>query len=692
MLRQTRRLFSTKVPTGLFVTGSNKPSIFNTLNSLSQHGFTLKYPKIITIGNQSAGKTSLTEAMCGINGLFEKKTGMATKRPTIITLIKNTEGDDYIKIGSLNERIYNIDKAKQRLLEENEGDITEKPLELLISSSNIEKECVFIDLPGFISATKIAEDSALPVKIRDICLPYITDSTNIKMIVMSATEDPALSYALKLVKKYNQMENAIGVFTKIDMIVNDKLQARPIIDMLNDRSYIPHVGIVGVKLRSAADIASNKNISEMLQNEVSFIDKYNLNKYDLNLGVPKLMEMISNEQIKRISYMFPTIKTQVTKLLDHKRKGHGVIKKLIETEDIHDISVELERIITDLHPLSPIRVTLEKTILINIRKFVKSYISDIIKRNIKDVVPLTTMSDSTLILSPFRLGARANRLDLENFTTCDKLTDYLVLGETNQEISWPELTQTVKDNLAKGILSGFVQVVPSTSTDNKVQFVRDIQRMIVLLSAPDFTRDITQIVTNALKECVVNNSSTPKELLDDPDSGTAEFFFIHIFDMICERSGLDDLNNSLIRMIRREGRPYIDYNDLVTQAYKRHLSRQKNIPAIQSPGILRKDTYPLALHMYSAEMFEAYMDEFIDRISHDLFRMLAVNLLNPIIITTIEASLKSFKHKDFSKQEKLINEAITLLETQLNTIESLTPTKSPSDETIVKGDRVVATK
>src|SRR5437868_7192797 len=109
------RLYNQKSPLITPVQGS---SVFETLSSLSQHGFTVSFPKIVTIGNQSCGKTGLCEAMCGINNLFGKKTGMATKRPTIITLIKSNEGDDYVRIGTRGEKSHNIEKARQRVLEE----------------------------------------------------------------------------------------------------------------------------------------------------------------------------------------------------------------------------------------------------------------------------------------------------------------------------------------------------------------------------------------------------------------------------------------------------------------------------------------------------------------------------------------------------------------------------------------------
>lgn len=670
--------------------GDRQTSLFESLGSFRQYGIDIKYPKIVMIGNQSSGKTSLTEGMCGINGLFDKKSGMATQRPTHITLVSNYEGDDYIKIGNLGEKIYNIDRARKRLYEENEGGISDKPLDVVIYSKGIKKECIFVDLMGFITSTKNDEDAGLPKRIRDICLPYITDSANIKMAVMSATEDPALSYAVKLIKKYDQMNNTVGVYTKIDMIVNDKVQGRNVMELLNDRSYhVSNLGVVGVKLRSQADLASNMTIEEMIKNEETFITKYNLNKKGTNVGLPRLMEIISTEQVKRISHTFPAIKTQINKILEGKRQGQGVLRKLIETDDVHGISVELERIITDLHPLSPIRVVLEQTIMLGIRNFVRAYVKE---NMISYPNHLYTIDRKGPILNmqlnQFRYGARNNRLDLDDFRNAEKLSDYLILGECSREISVPELSQAIKDNLAKGLISGFVQVMHTTAATtlnsssskntvinwNRVQFTRDIQKIISSLTTEEFTSEVVKIVTNEIKNFVIKNANESNQ------KGVAELFFIHIFEIICERAGVEELKQSVYRLVRRENRPFIDYNDLVVAAYKRHLERIKSSGgktrnAINVPGIFEEDEYPLALHMYSEQMLEAYIDVLVERLSNDLFRMLAVNLLNPIIINTIEVSLKTIKNKDFSKQEKIINDTIQLLEKQIGTIDEISKPK-----------------
>ena len=707
--------YVSKVQKGTIISSYQKSSLFETLSSIRSHGVNIDYSQIVSIGNQSSGKTSLTEAMCGIDGLFDKKTGMATKRPHIITLIKNNDGDaDYIKIGNL-EKIYNIERARERLKEENDGDISDKPLEIVICSSNIFKDCTFVDLPGFITATKSEEDSALPKRIREICLPYIKDNSNVKVVVMSATEDPALSHALKLVKKHDQMGNSIGVFTKIDMITNDRLFNRPVLDLMTDRSYVPHLGVVGVKLRSQADIAANLSIQDMLENEEKFIEQYDLKNKPLNFGVPRLMEIVSNEQVKRIAHTFPKMKEKITQLLESKRQNAGVLKRLIESDDITEISRELERIITDLHKLSPMRVALEQSSLITIRHFVKNYILSRYEIHPNHLITIDhkTVSDAIgkFDLTGLRLTARSNSLSLKEFEKNAVFGDYLLLGECAAEITIPQLKQTIRDNLSKSIINGFVQIVhptmaPASSdttsklTWNRVQFTRDLQQIVTHLSSPEFTRESISIMINALKRFILKQGPVSDNLtsknresdvfnikkydnndmknepvqIDITNQSVAELFFIHIFDLIYSQSNINNLNESIIRLIKRENRPCAEYDDITFNAYKRHLNRVSNdIPAVEYQSFFGfgEDKYPLSLHMYSPQMFEAYVDIMINRLGNDLFRMIAVDLLDPIIIKTIETCLKTFKQKDFSKQEKIINDMISTLEKQLKTIDDI---------------------
>ena len=67
-----RRLFSTERSQFVFKNEQHS-SIFRILNDLSHSGYSIKYPYITIVGNQSGGKTSLVEGLCGIDNFFLKE-------------------------------------------------------------------------------------------------------------------------------------------------------------------------------------------------------------------------------------------------------------------------------------------------------------------------------------------------------------------------------------------------------------------------------------------------------------------------------------------------------------------------------------------------------------------------------------------------------------------------------------------
>jgi hypothetical protein len=547
---QKVRCFSSASSTkpDMMVNYSPNGSIFETLSSLNSHGMRVRYPQIVCVGNQSSGKTSLTEAMCGINGLFEKKTGMATRRPTSISLVKTAEGPDYIKIGHLGEKVQNIDKARKRLNEENNGEVTDKPLDIVIYSPKIQKECQFIDLPGYIRATKLDEDSTLPAKIRKICKPYIDDSTNIKMVVMSATEDAASSEGLAQIIKHQQLDNSMAVFTKVDMICNDKMQSRPLMSLLNDRSYIPKLGAVGVRLRSQSDLDAGMTIEQMLINEQAFIKAYNLGDKKVNLGIPRLMEMISGEQVKRIAHNLPAIKEQIHKALNEKKQGHTTIRKLMESEDIHGISVELERIITDLHYFSPMRKMLEQSIFQQVSDCVRSYVSERYQWG---------QGEQSVRVVPEKINLSRARLNFSKLINPNQIetsfSNNLLYGECGRDLSVSDLEKSSNGSFAKGLLGAFVHILHPSETSgetengyNRVQFTRTISNLVRNVSTPEFAHSALTLATDGIKNFMITNAKA------SDNNGIAELFFIHIFDKVIKRNSVAEIRNTITQMNLRE--------------------------------------------------------------------------------------------------------------------------------------------
>src|SRR5439155_22846663 len=79
-------------------------------------GKSLTYPQIGVFGQQSSGKTSLIEALVGMD-IFYKSHGMATRRPHDITTIRTKEGS-WVEFNN-GEKLFDLEKIRKRLYEEN---------------------------------------------------------------------------------------------------------------------------------------------------------------------------------------------------------------------------------------------------------------------------------------------------------------------------------------------------------------------------------------------------------------------------------------------------------------------------------------------------------------------------------------------------------------------------------------------
>lgn len=639
--------------------------IFESLYEISRSGYEVKIPRIVMTGNQSSGKTSLLEAMCSIHNLFEKKAGLATKRPIYIYLNKIAEGEaDYCKIGKLGEKISNMDKARIRISEENNIDgISEEPLEVAIYSPNISYSCTLVDLPGFISTVKHGQDEGLPLKIRQINEKYITDDSNLKMIVMSATEDVALSLALKEIKKFHQLQNSIGVFTKMDLVTNEKVGTTQLEELLLDKSYTSFQ-CVGVKLRSTADIQNGVTIPQMIKNERDFIHRYELDKIpNIKVGMDVLMKDISDEQIKRISHQLPEIRNQLVMMIEKKTQGSTVLDKLIHSNDMSDISRELDRIITEIHPESDLRIELEKKIRNKIAEYVKSFIKESCGQS--DLVLKANQSDqkSHLNLNKVR-GCMSTKSNLSN-SDPDIFQKNLMYGLCKADVTESELRKLIVDNFDKSLILPFY-ALEKTSTYSKAKFIKDVQKIIDNMISSKFSEHIIQIVLNEIKEHILQNDS------DVDDIG--KIFFVHIFDKICERANQDELKKSITRMIIREKRLDINYPKLINNIHE--IAKQNNsdskIEEITGFGLVfPSEKYPLTTELYGPLMYSAYMRCLSESVANDCYRITSENLLDPIIRNAIKYSLDTVSKKDFTAEQENLKKQTEKLMKQLQTLDEI---------------------
>lgn len=637
--------------------------IFESLYEISRSGYEVKIPRIVMTGNQSSGKTSLLEAMCSIHNLFEKKAGLATKRPIYIYLNKIAEGEaDYCKIGKLGEKISNMEKARIRISEENNIDgISEEPFDVAIYSPNIPYSCNLIDLPGFISTVKNGQDEGLPLKIKKINEKYIIDDSNLKMIVMSATEDVALSLALREIKKHHQLQNSIGVFTKIDLVTNERIGTSQLEELLLDKSYTSFK-CIGVKLRSTTDIQNGVTIPLMIKNEKDFINQYGLNKNkEIKVGLDVLMKDISDEQIKRISHQLPEIRSQLVTMIEKKTQGSTVLDKLIHSSDMSDISRELDRIITEIHPESDLRIELEKKIRNKIAEYVSSFIKEL---NVSHELSLKACSSdqkSYINLNKVRGCITQNKFDSDP----DIFQKNLMYGLCKADVTESELRRLVIDNFNRSLITPFY-TLEKTSTYSKTKFIKDVQKIIDNMISSKFSEHIIQIVLNEIKDHILQKDTD----IDD----VGKIFFVHIFDKICERANKDELKKSITRMIIREKRLDMNYQKLINNIHEIAKQNNDNVKLEEITGfglVFPSEKYPLVAELYGPLMYSAYMRCLSESVANDCYRITSENLLDPIIRNAIKYSLDTVSKKDFSAEQENLKKQTEKLIKQLQTLDEI---------------------
>lgn len=322
---------------------------FDVINALTEaekvSGKALSYPKLVSIGNQSSGKSSVLEAITGVE-LFPKGTDMVTKRPLHLVL-RRVETGVWAEFED-GTKLYDLQEIQQRIERENRltGDelIGNNPLYVKICSPQVYNLSV-TDLPGYISVVKAGEDRTLPKKIRGLCKPYVTDENTIPLVVTSATEDPANCKGLQEVYKQNAEERSFGVVTKLDLPTQLDMTK----ELLKNKMYPLGFGFFGVVLRGSGAVRRGVTIEQQIEKEHAFLEKKELLGTDLKLGVVELRKTLSETLLRMITPQLPAVISELDEIIKKLEGSQHFLTKLAEETDLDTISKDLTVIVKKLH-------------------------------------------------------------------------------------------------------------------------------------------------------------------------------------------------------------------------------------------------------------------------------------------------------------------------------------------------------
>jgi dynamin 1-like protein len=241
----------------------------------------LDLPRIVVIGSQSSGKSSLLESLIGKGDLLPRGRDIVTRRPLIIQLRRQSTSDggeratDYAAFAHRPGKHYlQWEEVRREIEAETERTVGTKkavglePIHVAIHSRDV-LDLTLVDLPGLTKIPVGEQPPDIEHQVRQLALSYVQGENALILAVTPANIDLVNSDALKLARQADPAgSRTVGVLTKLDLMDAGTNCA----DILGDRGPVilrPH-GFHGVVLRGQQDIQARRPLPASLAQERDF--------------------------------------------------------------------------------------------------------------------------------------------------------------------------------------------------------------------------------------------------------------------------------------------------------------------------------------------------------------------------------------------------------------------------------------
>ncbi|KAL0229725.1 hypothetical protein PCE1_003293 [Barthelona sp. PCE] len=303
--------------------------VYTTLNKSQKNNIVL--PQICVVGSQSCGKTSIMTSIVG-RDFLPSGSNVVTRRPLILQLIKTSkkvkasDGKEYNEWGEFlhkPNRVYTdyaeimqeIEQDTSRIAGQNKG-ISTLPINLKLHSSHF-LDLTLIDLPGLTKIPVGDQTKDIDVKIRQMCLEYISSPQTIILAVHAANTDIATSDALQLAKEVDpEGMRTLAVVTKLDLM-DDGTDA---LDILEGRVVPLRLGYIGVVNRSQQSINDGKSVeAQHALEEQFFLTHQKYATVAERCGIAFLTRTLNRYLMHHIKRSIPNMRRQANKYLNRSK-------------------------------------------------------------------------------------------------------------------------------------------------------------------------------------------------------------------------------------------------------------------------------------------------------------------------------------------------------------------------------------
>lgn len=314
-------------------------SLQQTLNLVPEFKSKIITPKVVVVGSQSSGKSSVLNGLMSID-MLPTGSNMVTRTPLSINLIqyqkmfiefgyyennnwivsKRIELTDPIPTNNEIQLIRDYIKDKTLELAGDQMGISESEINIKLYSPHV-PNLNLIDLPGLtmVACTDKGQPKDIKIKIRELIKKYISCENAIIMGVFPARVDLEADIALDLIKEVDSDFNrTIGALTKIDLMNKDTDVISYITNTISNDLKLKY-GYFAIKNRSNTE-TKQFTIYDGFTREMEYFNnhcKYSVYKDTKKFGINNLGRKLSDILVKRIKIVLPEIHTKIIDLLDN---------------------------------------------------------------------------------------------------------------------------------------------------------------------------------------------------------------------------------------------------------------------------------------------------------------------------------------------------------------------------------------
>lgn len=670
------------------------------LHNSSTHNFALKIPEIMQfleinagkngiaiVGNQSAGKTSLVEALLGLPGLFQKYAGAATKRPQRIKLIKTNDDIVYGRVGgSFGQKISNMEQLSRQIANKNDGDFDDEPFDITFWGPHFPEGLVFTDFPGDFSSVTRDQDPELPNIVSAMNTPAINDPDTHTVVVMAAGDDLRVCKAIGKVDQADQLGNATGVVTKCDTVDPSQLPA-----ILKHKHYT-QMGMMfyGVKLRSAVDNDAGMSIEESLESEQKFwqgIDGYKWEdkdgKHQFNLaeyqtGVPTVSKRMEDMLIKSSLHLIPKVKSSLETKENKLNSTLEMFETMNKQSDLTDqISRSTLQLVYKFGDNSPHRPVIERRIQDNMKTHIGKALNEVagrpelfgeIRPAYEEFAVIQNMPENGYFSGNMlqHLRSVVNNNYVAGTTTEDaerwfKTHEY---GKFFVQITNEEIQQSYNAHIAQQIPTAFFRFNLTEQSTLRKEDWFDKQRILidVLLNEYNLAEELTSIATRTLHDSLYE--FRPKNTDD-----RSWQLFEYIFDEVASTTNNEALTNTIRHTIdsiksARMSPDRLAYH-VMNASYNKGSSWNKSV------GVLDTEMYPREYSIYGDVWIDAALKCMIEEMAENTHSIINNGLSQPLVENTVSRAFKHFEKTDKAADSRRVKQELIKVREYQNLVESL---------------------